>query len=47
MQGSILASQIDEEYKKEKIYKNKKKKSCKNNCKNCKAFEVCVEKNIK
>ena len=41
MQGSLIAAQIDEEYRKKKNYTNKKKKVHKNDCKNS---EICKEK---
>lgn len=47
MRGSIIASYIDEEYKKKKAYTNKKRQKCvvegKKQCEKCAYFEICAD----
>lgn len=47
MKGSIIASYIDEEYKKKKAYTNKKRQKCvvegKIQCEKCAYFEICAD----
>lgn len=48
MKGSILASEIDREYKIRKIYEKKKRQQCilnnKKQCDKCKYEDVCLNK---
>lgn len=47
MSGSIIASEIDRDYKLEQYYKNKKKQSCKDkNCEECKYNRVCIDREV-
>lgn len=44
MQGSYTASIIDEDYRKEQMYKKRKRNKCKDKpCEECVAFSVCTE----
>lgn len=47
MKGSIIASYIDEEYKKKKAYTNKKRQKCvvegEKQCEKCVYFEICAD----
>ena len=41
---SIIANQIMQDYWREKYYKNKKRKACKQmDCKKCQFFKICTE----
>ncbi len=44
MQGSIIANEIDREYRLKKYYENKERNKCKDkSCDKCKAYPVCTE----
>ncbi len=51
MRGSIIASYIDEEYKKKKAYTNKKRQKCvvegKKQCEKCEYKPICEDKEEK
>lgn len=45
MSRSIIAEYIMQEYKRKQIYSKKKREKCKEiNCKECKYFEICVDR---
>lgn len=48
MSGSIIADEIDREYRMKQYYQNKKKRqSCKNkDCEECKYKKICIDREV-